>query len=302
MRRLRTDHRCRLHPLAGRSILALALLALLVTAGAGAAEAPRVETLDAAGQEWTFQGASPSAGADVSVIHGDIVILPAADQQLRVTARRMDGNGGPIHVLWAEQGGTSVVCTSYAEAPRGAESCAYGREREIEGPGNKDRVELTVRLPAGIDLRARTVNGDVRVEGWRNDLALGSVTGTVSALHGSGDLSVETVSGSVEIADVEAKTLRVDTLSGDVHWSGRLAAGSSFRINSYSGQVRLQPAGGADGTVDLSTRTGRLRAAQPVERTDEEGQRRYRVALGSGAGELRVETHSGDVTLVDGES
>ncbi|WP_406210152.1 DUF4097 family beta strand repeat-containing protein [Kitasatospora sp. NBC_01560] len=101
--------------------------------------------------------------------------------------------------------------------------------------GNPGSVEVTVQLPAGSRVEARTAAGELRSTGRL------------------GDVTFEAADGSVELA--ETAGARVTLLSGDIS-IGRL--GGSAEISTRKGDIRIAEA--VHGTVVLRTEAGAISA------------------------------------------
>lgn len=171
-------------------------------------------------------------------------------------------------------------------------------------------MRLTIEVPAGPDVRLRTVSGSLAAEGVGNRLVLESTSGDIAAEGVGGRLDVSTVSGDVTVdaagpvavrtvsGDVELRraggSARVSTTSGEVEVR---AASDSLEIASVSGDVRVERADrglaarttsggitarGVRGALDLSTSSGDVRAtlARGLAAAD--------IASGSGDVELRI--------------
>ena len=64
--------------------------------------------------------------------------------------------------------------------------------------------------------------------------------GKVSVSKVTGDLSVSTVGGGVFLLEVEPTTARVETVSGDVVYDGRLNRRATLNVQTHSGNVELR--------------------------------------------------------------
>jgi DUF4097 and DUF4098 domain-containing protein YvlB len=128
----------------------------------------------------------------------------------------------------------------------------------IVGPGRKSgSVQVSVRIPAGSALEARTAMGHIAVEGTLAEVgartSMGDVRiddaasadirsglGDVQAGGVAGDLRASTGSGEVRIARVDGQAL-VKNSNGPT-WIG--STGSSARIKAANGDVRVDRAHG----------------------------------------------------------
>ena len=89
--------------------------------------------------------------------------------------------------------------------------------------------DVTAEL-AGSDLELKTVSGDVKLKGHGQParLHLSTVSGDVHLEHGAGDLEAGTVSGTLVLSLDSARSVRVRSTSGDVHFEGTLTHGANF--------------------------------------------------------------------------
>ncbi|MGH3979756.1 MAG: DUF4097 family beta strand repeat-containing protein, partial [Pseudonocardiaceae bacterium] len=136
---------------------------------------------------------------------------------------------------------------------------------------------VTVTAPAGSTLTARSGSADVTVDGVSGRLELATGSGDVRAQRCEGPAEVRTGSGDVRIGSVVG-ALRVRTGSGVVEVISLEGTGT---VQTGSGDVRL-------GAVsdDLSARTG----SGDLTIADAAG---GRLELSTGSGQLRVGIHSG---------
>ena len=195
---------------------------------------------------------------------------------------------------------------------------------------------ITVRMPPGMDLNLHTGSGDVSVMGDLGgmDLTCETGSGDVKVDGAARDLHAETGSGNVAVAlSTPARSADVHTGSGDVVFSGgaatfkgeagsgdvtadgltgsakmdtgsgdikasweQLAAGATVKTGSGSGSVRLTfPGSAALGGV-LDTGSGDIRSDFPGTSSDRG--RHWAFAGGPGAGQVSVETGSGDIAVL----
>jgi DUF4097 and DUF4098 domain-containing protein YvlB len=226
-----------------------------------------------------------------------------------------------------------------------------GVERvEVTGGGNHTSVRvvlrsshwnsdgdanLTVHVPAGSALSCQTVSADLKVDGVRGEAALKTVSGDIRADVG-GDISAHAVSGTVHVKAPAAKSIELDTVSGDADVIG---GGGEFEVTTVSGDAKaklgnvtrarfqtvsgtleasltLNPNGRLDaqsvsGDVqldfptqpaaefDLETFSGDIDncfGPKPVERRHGPGSS-LSFKNGEGTGRVRINTHSGTIKL-----
>ena len=142
------------------------------------------------------------------------------------------------------------------------------------------------------DLQATLNSGDVKIETVSGDARLGGrLKGQV---HG------ETVSGrlTIDSAGQPVRRLSAATVSGDTTLDVGLADGGEIRSETVSGDIRLRLPKRVSARVSAQSFSGDLSAPGAKVRKEEFGpgssfEQRY----GSGAGEIHLETFSGDAEL-----
>ncbi|MFW6084398.1 MAG: DUF4097 family beta strand repeat-containing protein [Gemmatimonadota bacterium] len=287
----------------------MAMLSGLSSALAGAPGAHAQETVDT--------GMAIDAGAAIKVWNG----------------------GGAVRVEgWAAD---SIHVTGEVEIGEffllGADQAA---KLGLQGPERDVRARLTVRVPASASVWIRTagaeatvrdmegsldvhtVAGAIDVEGRPADLYAESMggdvrlvveTGVVRARTGTGrltlegtveDLTLSTVSGSLEARVPDLRRGSMSSVDGDVRFAGSVRRGGSLTLETHSGDAGLRVPGDLAADVELSTFEGRIRAPlggavrAPSVRTEGEGATVARFELEGGGAEVTVRSYSGSIEAV----
>ncbi|MFK0149887.1 DUF4097 family beta strand repeat-containing protein [Streptomyces griseus] len=159
--------------------------------------------------------------------------------------------------------------------------------------GGSPRVDVTVELPAGSNLRAETVKAQVRSEGPLDEVRIDGVSGHIH-LDRVGALRVDTVSGRVSADDV-VRHADVNGVSGEVHL-GRV--GGSGVVKNVNGGIQI---GDAGSSLHVSAAGGDIvveRAGPGVTAKTSAGGIRIG---GATTGEIEAVSASGDVEIGVGE-
>ncbi len=125
-----------------------------------------------------------------------------------------------------------------------------GQRVRLSGAGNKttihvlpyaisgnsgEEIHLIVRVPAKSSVSTSLVSAGLRVKGLEGDAYLRTISGNISG-EVNGNLRINTVSGTVQVAARSAQRLEVKTISGNI----RLEGGSGeVEVSTVSGQARL---------------------------------------------------------------
>jgi hypothetical protein len=238
-----------------------------------------------------------SAGElDIENIAGDIVITRGSGNDVTVeilkTARaRSDADAKdvlqlvPVDVV--ERGPRVEIRTRYPH-----DEWRRSNRRHIDVT-----VALNITAPAGTRVRAHSISGSVSATDIKGEVSLESVSGSIRVANGGrvsaaksmsgnievldttidGPLEASTASGTVTLRRVKARSLDVGSISGGVVLED--VECQMLEAQSVSGEVRFGGALAKNGRYELSSHSGTVR-----------------VALSSGSGfELEATTFSGSV-------
>lgn len=253
--------------------LSLALL-LALAAGPGVAESTTFE--------WSGTLASGST-VEIKGVNGSIDAAPASGNEVEIEAvkkaRRSDPDSVEIEVLEHADGIT--VCAVYPSRRGRQNVCEPGDGGRLSSTDNDTQVEFTVRIPAGLDLAAKTINGKIVARDLDGAVDAKTVNGSVR-IATSGLARASTVNGSIEAS------------IGSTDWSEPI----SFETVNGSLSVEMPAAVNAD--VRASSTNGRVRTDFPLEvpRTWHGG--KARGTLGAGGSELELSTVNGSISINKG--
>lgn len=181
-------------------------------------------------------------------------------------------------------------------------------------------ADIDVDGVAPEDLDVETVSGTVTIAAAPRRASIDSVSGDLSLTLNSREAKTESVSGDIVLrgrldGEVHAETVSGDisidsrgerlrrlstgTVSGDADVRMGLADGGSVKSETVSGEIRLRLPKGLSARVSGETFSGDLGAPDAKIHTEEFGPgKTMQVRYGSGAGEIRMESFSGDATLI----
>jgi hypothetical protein len=223
---------------------------------------------------------------EVRGVIGPIAATRASGSEAEVVAVRRAGDRGDperIRLETIRHADGITICAVYPSRDRDRPNrCGpRGQGAESNRVENFDaEVHWTVRVPAGVKLRASTIAGDVRATGLASDVRAATVDGDIE-LATSGAASAATVDGDI--------TARM----------GRVAGPLSF--TTVDGDIDLSLPAGADAQISASTLDGELLADFPLDRRDGRWVGRSATAtLGRGGPAVSLKTIDGDITLRSG--
>ena len=146
-----------------------------------------------------------------------------------------------------------------------------------------------------------SVSGDLRLNLNSRDVDVETVSGNVS-LRGriGGEISAESVSGdiSIDTRGEAARKLSTSSVSGNASYTGALADGGRISAESVSGDIRLTLPKSLSARVHAESFSGSLTApGVSVSRPKYGPGSSFEHTFGSGSGEIRLETFSGNAEL-----
>lgn len=283
----------------------LAVTTLLVAA---AAHAPLT-----AQDDFEWSGTVP-AGAWLRVhsANGPIDVLPATGDRIEVVGTR-DGrgrSGQPVRFEMVRAGDDVVICALTDDA-----ECTDDGIRNRWDSNNPERVNFTIRLPAGTNVRIGTGNGDLRLEGVGGDIGAGTgngdveirgTSGTVRASSGNGEILVDRATGPVRASTGNGR-VDVRTARGPVQAStgnGRilidmasLEGSGDLEFHTGSGDVVLRLPDDLDAELQVRLGNGRVDSDFPLMVQGRTNFRNLRATIGRGGRRLIVSSGNGDVAL-----
>ena len=252
-----------------RSSFALAALALaaLVT--------------PAAGQDFRWTGRlAPGKRLEIKGVSGDIHAVAATGDQIEVTAvkqaRRSDPAEVEIKVVPSDEGVTICAVYPTGRHARRENTCEPGDHWSSNTEDNDVSVDFTVHLPAGLELYANTVNGDVEAEGLGGTVKAYTVNGSIR-LSTKGFAEATTVNGSIYAS------------LGRADWT----EGVDFR--TVNGGITLELPATFSAEIRAETVNGDIETDFPLTVTGRFGPRHLRGTVGNGGRQLDLGTVNGSI-------
>ncbi len=265
--------------------LALTALALLVPPEAqwlpGPEPLPPPPAV-AAADDFRWTGRIPAGKAlEIRGVNGEIDAMPATGAEAEVVAVKKSRRSDPAEVTIqvVEHADGVTICAVYPPGRKGlANECAPGGGGRMETNDNDVSVRFTVRVPAGVRLVARTVNGDVSAKGLAARVEATTVNGDVQ-VGTSADAEASTVNGSIQAAIGRGK------------WQGSAA------FHTVNGGITLEAPAGLSAEVTAETINGTITSDFPLLVQGRFGPRRLTGRIGDGGGTLSLKTVNGSIRL-----
>jgi DUF4097 and DUF4098 domain-containing protein YvlB len=157
--------------------------------------------------------------------------------------------------------------------------------------------DITVKGGAGT-VKLSSISGRIVVSGVRGRLELNSTSEDVEASDIQGDLVVEAVSGDIMLRGIDAKSVDVQTVSGELYYDGKVVDGGHYSLLTHSGEIFFSVPEGANATIATAVGSGEVTASFPLPASEHPSRRRQTYRLGNGSAVVELETFSGDIELL----
>ncbi len=211
----------------------------------------------------------PSRSRDAEATHLRVQMPLLADLEVETVSADISVSGMASRELELESVSGNIVANG---APR------RGEISSVSGD-----IRLAMNSP---ELRVETVSGQLVVQGRLN-----------------GAIALESVSGDIRLDALgeRARKLSASSVSGDMGLNLALAEDGEIRMESVSGDLRLHLPADLSAQVSGESFSGDLTAPGAKIRKEEFGPgSSFRVRYGTGKGDVRMQTFSGDAQLVLG--
>ncbi len=245
----------------------------------GVSGSVRIRAWNRAGQI-RVQGESDGARVDIDAGPGSVSV--------RAIPHRGEGD---VDFTISVPAGTPIEVQAISADVDVAQVCGSARLGSISGG-------VTLVCARG-DVEVESVSGDVSATDLSGRAEISSTSGDVVVRQVKGDLSARSVSGGVTLDQVDGDDVGVETVSGDIGFTGPIHENGRYRFRSHSGDVTVRPEGDLNAVVSVSTFSGDLESDWPI--TIRPGGRihgqEWEFSVGDGSARVNLESFSGTIYL-----
>lgn len=235
--------------------------------------------------DFSFREAvAPGRVIEVKGEYGSIRAEPASGSEVEVTAVKHSARSNPaeVQIRTVRHAGGVTICAVYPSAdPTRPNTCGPG-DTSSHVHNNDVRVDFIVRVPAGVRLVARNVEGDIEVS---------SLGGNVEAYSSGGNIRISTAG----YARATTVTGSITASMGRADWAGQLG------FETSTGEITLRLPGGTGAEVHAESITGDISTEFPLTvhaaAPGAPPARSIDGVIGSGGRKLRLKTVSGAIRL-----
>lgn len=217
---------------------------------------------------------APGLAVEIVGVNGDVRAEYSDSPEVEILAH-FPGEDARVNVALTEHEKGVTACAVFPKGDTAARSRCAGAEPPLAGskPGDL-RVNFTVRVPKGVNLIGRTVNGELEANRLESNVTANTVNGRIR-ISTSRSAEAHTVNGSI---------------AASLH---RIGDGASSAFSTVNGSITLQLPASADTRILAETINGRVSADFPLKQTA----RRLDGRIGSGSSRLKAKTVNGSIQV-----
>lgn len=306
------------------SLTRRSFLPLLVLAAAAPLDAQR-RTRDSDGHDGdivarldTTVSLAARGIVELSLVSGAIVVTSRSDDRVRVVATledrgelRFEATSGRV-TLAAKSIRNRLGEAHYeVQVPRGTRVAMHSVSGDQSVSGVRGEVSANsvsgdlVVIDASGPVMAHTVSGDLRAERLAGELRISSVSGALRVRDVTGDVEARTVSGEVYLRGARSRSVRAETVSGEIEYDGTIDPAGRYDLHTHSGDLSLIISADANARVGVETFSGEIESDFPLVLEPQTGighgrQRRLDFRIGDGGARIDLKTFSGDILITRG--
>jgi hypothetical protein len=239
-------------------------------------------TANAQAKEFRWNGRiAQGQTLEVRGINGSIHAEPASGSEVEVVADKAGRRSNPddVQIKVVEHEGGVLICAVYPSSDSSRPNdCRPGPNWSSHVNNNDVNVDFTLRVPQGVRLSAKTINGEIE-------------TGLIGS-----DVEAYTVNGSIRLAatgHAEAKTVNgsINASLGSANWAGTLD------FKTINGEIVLNLPADTSTDVHAETLNGDISTDFPLTVQGRISRRRLNGTIGGGGRALDLKTINGSIRL-----
>jgi len=223
-------------------------------------------------------------------IYRGAFVIERTSSSLRVGARRWDDDDDEIDFLL-----TVPASMDLDLATSDGDITVDGTAGEVTLRASDG--DLMIRGGTG-RISARTSDGRITAEGVDGRIHLESSDGDITVEGATGDITIDATDGTVELWEVDATSVQVDNVDGDITFDGVLAPRGTYRLSTHDGDISINVPESSDARVTLGIYDGDFSSNFSITFPQWPRGRRVEFTLGGGSAELQAETFDGDISLM----
>jgi DUF4097 and DUF4098 domain-containing protein YvlB len=171
----------------------------------------------------------------------------------------------------------------------------------VNGPVKAETVNGTIVMTGGSkEVELQSVNGSVEVTSPATRVHAEAVNGSVTVRDASGEVDASTVNGTLTVMGGTFTRAQLETVSGQIVFTGALGKGATLSAETVSGSVDLSLPASVSADFSISSFSGDIEnelGPPPKKASRWTSEKELSFTSGSGGAKVSVETLSGSIRL-----
>lgn len=251
-------------------------------------------------------------GSRLSVVNdaGEVVIKSWNQDSLRVQARHSSRVGVDIQTasnivnVRKRASGPSQTVDYEISAPAWMAIRVTGQFAYIGIEGVQSEVyaetvsgDIVVKGGTGF-ITAKSIQGEIIVEDAKGKISVIAVNEGVRITGSTGEIAVESTNGDITMTKIDAKSVDIGSVNGNVRFEGTVANAGQYRFATHNGNITMVIPESTNATFTVRTYNGEFSSNLQTKAVGEIRRgRRATYTLGTGGAEVELESFSGSVRL-----
>lgn len=239
-------------------------------------------TANAQSKEFRWNGrVAQGQTLEIRGINGSIHAQPTSGGEVEVMANKEGRRSNPddVQIKVVEHAGGVVICAVYPSSdPNRPNDCRPGPNWNSSVINNDVNVDFILRVPQGVRLNAKTINGEIETGLIGSDVEAYTVNGSIM-LAATGHAEAKTVNGSINAS------------MGSANWDGTLD------FKTVNGEIVLNLPADTSTDVHAETLNGDISTDFPLTVQGRISRRRLSGTIGGGGRSLDLKTINGSIRL-----
>jgi hypothetical protein len=223
---------------------------------------------------------APGHAIEISGVFGNIRAEATSGNEVEVVANKHAEHSNPdeVQIRMLKHDGEVTICAVYPRGDAGEPNQCQPGDGKSHTHNNDVQVDFTVRVPSGVRLIARTVDGDVDVS---------SLTGNVEAYSVLGDIRISTGG----YAQAKTITGSITASLGSANWPGQI------EFETSTGEIALSMPAQSNTELSAESVTGIISTDFPLTVRGSVSPQTMNGTIGNGGRKLVLKTINGAIKL-----
>lgn len=232
--------------------------------------------------DFHWQGVvAPGRAIEINGIKGNIRAEATSGSEVEVVANKHSRRSNPdeVQIRMLKHSGGVTICAVYPRGGPGEPNDCQPGGGNSHTHNNDVRVDFIVRVPSGVRLVARTVDGDVDAASLNDNIEAYSVLGNIR-ISTAGYAQAKTVTGSITAS------------LGDANWPGQI------EFETITGEITLRLPAKSNTELHAESITGIISTEFPLTIQGSVNRQEMNGTIGNGGRKLVLKTISGPIKLL----